>query len=174
MNRELTLVLWALARLPSENLPRVACEWLANGLDSSALRELAGISSPIMSDVGPLFKRALAELSIVPPKKDDALWFLARYHSTRIVDGVVTPYEGARRIWWEVSNELETPSQLLLSFVGAASELEDLPERTAQYGHDRKKCARELEEGIIESAREVLAKERNQSPEPTRCARGSS
>jgi hypothetical protein len=167
MNRELTLALWTLGRLPSEDLPAIATDWLAEGLDSRSLRELAGVASPVMSDAGPLFERAFCELSIVPPKKETALWFLARHHAQRIVEGVVTPYEGARQIWWEVSNELNAPDQLLLSFVGAASELEDLPERTAQDGHDRKKYARELEEMIFESARELLKKEPNKAPEPT-------
>jgi hypothetical protein len=159
MNRELTLALWSLGRIPSECLPSLACECLADGLDSHALRELGGVSSPIMSDVGPLFERALLELNIITPKKEEALWFLARYHASRIVDGVVTPYEGARRIWWEVSNEIESPDQLLLSFVGAASELEDLPDRTERDRCDRRVYARDLEKSIVESARALLARD---------------
>jgi hypothetical protein len=172
MTRDHILALWTLGRLPSEDLPKLACAWLADGLDSRTLRELGGVCAPTMSEVGPLFDLALRELGIDPPKKEDALWFLARYHAKRIVDGVVTPYEGARKIWWEVSNSFEPSHQLLLSFVGAASELEDLPGRTAQDGHDRKKYARELEEGIIEAAQEVPTKEPNQTSQPTRSARG--
>lgn len=161
MNRDHVLALWTLGRLSSDDLPKVACEWLADGENSVALRELGGVSAPVMSEVGPLFARALRELGIVPPNKDDALWFLASYYAQSIVDGVVTPYSGARKIWKEVANGFEAPDQLLLSFVGAASELEDLPERTVDDGHDRKLYARELEQGIIEAAREVLDKRLN-------------
>jgi hypothetical protein len=175
MNRELTLTFWVLRRLPSEELPRVAAEWLAEGLDSPSLRELAGVSSPQMSDVGPLFESALSELHFSPPKKEEALRFLARHFARQIVDGVISPYEGARKIWWQVSNEVEARDPLLLSFVGAASEIEDLPERTEQDGYDRKKYAQELEEMIVASARELLKEEPNQSPEPTApSGRGSS
>lgn len=167
MNREHALALWTLHRLPSGMLPSLACDWLSDSFDSPALRELAGVLSPTMSEVGPLFERAVKDLDFDLPTKEEALWFLARLHAQQIVDGVVTPYEGARRIWWEVSNAMDHSDQLLLSFVGGASELEDLPERTAQDGYDRTKYARDLEEGIVQSARELLRRESNQPVEPT-------
>jgi hypothetical protein len=163
MNHSLILTLWSLRRLRSDELPQVAAEWLADGLDSAALRELAGISSPEMSEVGPLFEKAASQLQMTIPEKEEALAFLARHYAQQIVDGALSPYDGARRIWWQVSNELDAPSQLLLSFVGAASEIEDLPERSLQDGYDRKKYAGELEAMIIASARELLKTEPNQA-----------
>ena len=151
--------------MPSEELPRIGAEWLAEGLDSPSLRELAGTSSPQMSDVGPLFEKVLSELHFVLPKKEEALSLLARHYAQQIIDGVVSPYDGARKIWWQVSNELERSDPLLLSFVGAASEIEELPERTEQDGCDRQKYARELEEMIVASARQLLKEVPNK---PTR------
>jgi hypothetical protein len=175
MNRGLTLTFWTLRRLPSEELPRIAADWLAEGLDSPSLRELAGTSSPQMSDVGPLFEKALSELHFTLPKKEEALRFLARHYAQQIVGGAASPYDGARKIWWQVSNESERSDPLLLSFVGAASEIEDLPKRTEQDGYDRKKYARELEEMIVGSARQLLKEEPNQTLEPTApSGRGSS
>jgi hypothetical protein len=167
MNRSLTLTLWALHRLESEELPKIAADWLAEGLDSRSLRELAGIAYAEMSEVGPLFDKALAELMIAIPKKDEALMFLARHYAQQIVDGVVTPYDGARKIWWQVSNSLDAHSQLLMPFVGAASELEDLPERTAEDGYDRKEYAAELEDSIISNARRLLEETPIQAPQTT-------
>jgi hypothetical protein len=162
MNRSLTLTLWALGRLPSDQLPQVATDWLTEGLDSPSLRQLAGVGSPVMSEVGPLFEKVLAELEIVAPKKEAALVLLGRHYAQQIIEGAIPPYKGARSIWWEVTNAIDKPGQLLLTFVGAASELEDLPERTLEDGHDRTTYARELEATIVASARELL----HQTAEP--------
>jgi len=162
MNRPLTLTLWALGRLPSEQLPQVATDWLAEGFDSPSLRQLAGVGSPVMSEVGPLFEKVLAELEIAAPKKEAALMFLARHYAQQIIEGGISPYDGARKIWWQITNALDKPGQLLLTFVGAASELEELPERTLQDGYDRKTYARELEATIVSGARELL----NRTAEP--------
>jgi len=156
MSRSLTLTLWALHRLPSEQLPEVATDWLVSGLDSPSLCELAGLGSTVMSEAGPLFERALAELKITVPSEDEALMSLARHYARQIVEGAMSPYDGARKIWWEVYNALEKPNELLVTFVGAASELEDLPVRTFQDGYDRRKYASELEGTIVSTAREVL------------------
>jgi len=150
------LNLWALNRLPSESLVQIAADWLANGLDSPSLRELAGIHLPVMSEVGPLFQQALTELHLAVPPVETARLFLAHHYAQQIIDGTVSPYAGAQKIWWEVCIELDRPSPLLLSFVGAASELDELPERALQDGFDRSKYARELEEIIVASAREIL------------------
>lgn len=156
MDLSLTLALWALDRLSSDQLPLVAADWLSEGRDAPALRELAGIQSPAMSEVGPLFSRALSELRLIPPAKEEALGLLGHHYAQQIVEGVVSPYEGARMIWWQVANSMDRPSEILLSFVGAASELDDLSERSSEDGLDRAKYRRELEEMVVESARALL------------------
>ena len=161
MDHSLTLALWSLGRLKSEELPVIASTWLAGGLDSPSLRQLAGEASPIMSDVAPLFERSLAELELRAPGKEEALHRLARYYAERIINGTMSPHEGAGMIWWEVTNQLDTPSPLFLSFVGAASELDEIPD-ILEDGADRREYVRELETSIVANARKLLEEEPNQ------------
>src|SRR5256885_8489053 len=95
---------WRTELLRSDELPNIASSWMANGLDSPSLRELAGVLHPEMSDVEPLFKKAIMELNIELPTKDEALITIARHYASQIVNQTITPYEGATKIWWEVSN----------------------------------------------------------------------
>lgn len=148
--------LFVVGRMESDRLPGLAAGWLADGLDSPSLRALAGAELPIMSEVAPLFRKALHEIGVDIPTKDEALMMFARDYAERIVAGSLTAHAGAGLIWWHVTNEMERPSQLLLSFVGAASELDDLEDRTAEDGADRKEYRRQLEEQILESARDLL------------------
>lgn len=147
---------YVLGRVSSDQLPRFAADWLNDGLDSPALRRLAGEESPIMSEVAPIFEKALKELGISIPKKSSALQLLARDYAEKIIQGSLTPHAGAGFISWHVANQLEKAGPLLLSFVGAASELDELEERTAEDGFDRKEYKRELETLILDSARKLL------------------
>jgi hypothetical protein len=156
MNIPLILAYWKLQRLRSEELPQIATDWMGVGMDSPALRELAGIEEPAMSTVGPLFERALRESGMHLPSRDEALMTLARHYAQQIVEGAMTPYEGARKIWWDVSNDYGEKLPILLRFVGAASEIEDLPERTLQDGINREQYIQELENLIMASAKELL------------------
>ena len=148
--------LLVVGRMESERIPGFAAEWLTDGFDSPALRTLAGVESPIMSEVAPLFRKAMHEIGVDIPTKDEALMMLARDYAGRIIAGSLTAHAGAGLIWWHVTNEMERPNHLLLSFVGAASELDDLEDRTAEDGADRQEYRRQLENQILESARELL------------------
>jgi hypothetical protein len=165
MNQQHMLALWALGRLPSEELPRIAAEWLADGIDTPAIRELAGISSPEMPDVGPLFSKALSSTHLRELTRDEALRTIAQQYAQEIVEGKVTPHEGARKVWKEVNLESGCDS-LLSPFIGAASELEDLPDRTEKDGRDRETYRRQLNDLIISAARALLKTEPNQSRDP--------
>jgi len=77
-----------------------------------------------MSEVLPVFERAMRELQLVPLDKQQALRVLARHYAHAIVSGEVEPYQGARMIWDELSEDYE-PFDELSTFVGAASEIED-------------------------------------------------
>jgi hypothetical protein len=156
MSPILTLALFKLGRLQSEELPQIATSWMVNGVDSPSLRQLAGLASPIMSEAGPLFEKTLAELQTPLPSKNDALMILARNFAQQIVDGTISPHNGAGQIWWRVSNEMDAHDPLLLPFVGAASELDDLDDRTLEDGHDRKNYREELTASIVASARGLL------------------
>ncbi len=50
-------------------------------------------------EVGPLFTKALSELGIPVPSRDEASMTIAREFARQIIAGESSPYEGARRIW---------------------------------------------------------------------------
>ena len=104
---------------------------LQRGVRSDALSVLAGELHPDMDVVGPLFARTLDQLCISNPTKIGAQLTVAHFYAKAIREGHLTPYDGARKIWWDISNELDSPAPILLTFEGAASEIEDLPGRYA-------------------------------------------
>ena len=156
---------YVMGHFRGDDLPPIATDALAEGFDSASLRVLAGEMNPAMSDAGPLFERSLAEIGLRLPTKQEAALIIGKHYARRILRGDLTPYEGAVRIWYNVSNRLSAPCQVLLHFVGAASEIEDIPERghlpwtrrrlIRQYEEDIKKSARELTE--IEDAEQLAA-----------------
>src|SRR5437867_2729085 len=89
-----------LGLLRSAELPRVAMEALAQGLDSPALRRLAGELKPTASECEPQFRQALSQLSIPLPTREAARLIVARYYAMQIVNGLISPYRGACHIWW--------------------------------------------------------------------------
>ena len=141
-------VLWVLGQLGSEQLPAVASTALEQGFDSAALRQLAGEIDTTAATCEPLFRRALAELSIPFPDRRAAQIGVALYHARRIVEGSVSPYQGARAIWWGAANDAQLDHSphwdKLAQFVGLASEYEDNPSNRDAYAADIMKAARDL------------------------------
>lgn len=158
MAHELTPIqaasLWALAQLQGATLGELGVEWLGK-YDSPALRRLAGETSTTLTEHSALFVAVLEELGFQIPSKNEACFVVADLFARKILDGKLSPHEGARKIWWHASNEYEGRSELLLTFVGAASELDDLPERTSEDGLDRAEYRKQLEQDIIKAAHEV-------------------
>jgi hypothetical protein len=74
-----TAAKFVLGLIQSWEIPPVADRALSNGEYSPALAELASIVTPIMSDVEPLFIKALAELGLRIPARVDAAWSIVRY-----------------------------------------------------------------------------------------------
>ncbi|CAG0948953.1 hypothetical protein PHYC_00071 [Phycisphaerales bacterium] len=68
----------SLGLLHSEDLPTIADRALSDGVYSDSLAELANTANPMMSEVGPLFRAAFAELGIGPMPRKDAAWLLTR------------------------------------------------------------------------------------------------
>ncbi|HEY2794762.1 MAG TPA: hypothetical protein VGJ28_20545, partial [Micromonosporaceae bacterium] len=97
----LEVAAWRLAigDLPSEDLPAIATEALLGGLDSPALRVLAGQSRYDVRDSADLFRAALDELRIELPDADSAHWQLARRIAGDIVAGRITSARGAAELW---------------------------------------------------------------------------
>ena len=157
METELAAANWNLGYLASEELPRIALAWLSTGLDSPSLRILAGESQPIMSEVGPMFERALQELNIPTPSPAEATMQIARHIAHEIVTGFRTPYAGAKEIW-RLSSSCGTVDTLL-AFVGQASDYEDFNDyqHLKYYGEEHcKKVVKEIEAEIIEEAHKLI------------------
>ena len=114
---------FALGTLMSADLPVLATNLLADGLDTPAIRALAGVAQPTLSEAGPLFERVMLELTLPPFGKQQALRVLVRQYAEAIVAGEIAPYEGAMKIW-DLSDQYE-PFQEVSSFVGLASQVDD-------------------------------------------------
>jgi hypothetical protein len=105
---------------------------------------------PIWSEVGPLFERALADLRIPIPSRDQACSILAHEYARQIIAGEISPIEGASRIWWDVVIEPEVDPSLLV-FAGLASCWDDL-------GQNRQA----LEADILREARRLISAEEDE------------
>ena len=90
---------YALDILSSDELVRGANSALDSGVYSDSLAELALTKSPIMSDVGPLFEAALAELGLpLFTPKDAALSLIERY-TTAILHATLSPEQGTSLLY---------------------------------------------------------------------------
>lgn len=145
MDLEIAAALLALGKLTSDDVIAAASSALDRGVYSKSLGLLL-YEQPIWSEVGPLFTKALAELGALVPRRDEALRIIAREYARQILAGEISPYEGARRIWWDVANEPDADPELIV-FVGLASEWEDASPHRSAY-----------EAEIVEEARRLLAK----------------
>ena len=97
--------LWRMGQLPPEDVPNVACGALERGLDSPALRYLAGLQRPTSRDIGKAFDDACLHLGIAPAstevvtQRKDSEWIwnatqIAKRVSTQILSGTLDPVEG--------------------------------------------------------------------------------
>lgn len=151
MDLNIAAARFALNKLSTDQAIDVASSALDSGRYSDSLGQLMS-QLPVWSEVGPIFKKALAELNIAIPPRAQAILILARDYARQIVMQELSPYEGARRIWWELANEPDA-DQSLLDFVGLASEWEDAPQYRVDYDAD-----------IVEEARRLLAKNQDETP----------
>jgi hypothetical protein len=87
MRLEVVVARWILGLVPSEELPDIAVHALEVGLDTPALRQLAGELRPIMRDAGPIFEKVLVELGTRLPTKSEAGLIVAREYATEITEG---------------------------------------------------------------------------------------
>jgi hypothetical protein len=100
-------------QLPPEEVPRIACDALEGGLDSPALRYLAGLERPTSCEIGCAFDDACSQLGIVPAsantaekRRSDAwMWNatqIAKHISAQILNGTLDPAEGLSLLCREV------------------------------------------------------------------------
>ena len=150
---------WALDKLPSEDAPPLAQEALRLGYDGKNVRRIAGLISPVRADLLPLMPGFLAEMGMSTGiTREEAAWALTRSIAKGMLDGHITPYEGASFIWREIVNQVWPNQQHpLLSFVGWASDYEDCESYTERPDKRR----REIEKEIAEEARALLASQQS-------------
>ena len=82
----------------SEALPKVADDALSAGIYSPSLAELATTRNPIMSDVGPFLEKAIHELGMKLPDREQAVDILLRFYISETAAGNVAPREGLYRV----------------------------------------------------------------------------
>ena len=130
----------AVGAQPAEDLPGLAVDALARGVDSPAVTQLAGQSPGDVRGSGDLFEQVLDELAIATPTEQDALWKLVRFTCGEIVTRTVTPLTGAQWIWHSAYHRMEDNGDLRI-FVGLASEGEDYGVHQQTHSDDRQEVA---------------------------------
>ncbi|MFC4856757.1 hypothetical protein [Actinophytocola glycyrrhizae] len=134
----------------SDELIRTALDALIGGVDTPALRQLAGLTRGEEPEAHDLFEQVIHELDLAPSLPDhpaDARWVLIRWWCRLIVDGDLSPVEGGQRIstmWSEVGY-----ADAIRPIVGAVSQWEDW---TEHYDVARETCAEE----IVAAAQQLL------------------
>ncbi|MDH6143276.1 hypothetical protein P3T35_005310 [Kitasatospora sp. GP30] len=135
----------ALANQPSEELPMLAAEALAAGVDSPALRELAGLSRSDASQ--DLFIQAMTELGHPIPGRQDAWRRLMLWEAEALLEGTRQPYQAGHEIYWCACHLERSPhiESVIVEFLGLWSTWEDHPiDREATERAMREAAARLL------------------------------
>jgi hypothetical protein len=102
-----------------EEAIRLAADLLAEGIDSGALVQLASQPADLKvidgNEVEVLFRTALAEVGVEPVSQEAAGWTMARWIAASMVERVVSPAEGALRLWflWEECGRAGELSEML-------------------------------------------------------------
>jgi hypothetical protein len=79
----------------AERLPGAAIEALEDGYDTPSLRQLAGAEGRDYESIRKLLLRAMSELGVAMPSLSEAGIWSARRIARDILDGHISPYDGA-------------------------------------------------------------------------------
>ncbi|WP_052434813.1 hypothetical protein [Streptacidiphilus melanogenes] len=118
---QLFVVAWqyVVGIVESEDLPMRAAELLAAGLDSLALRDLAGRGkSEITTELSELFRQAVHELGESMPSKETAERCLLHHLAGQLAAGTKTPGEVAARVWQGLTSAQTGAEREFLQAVG--------------------------------------------------------
>ena len=127
MDLETIVAFFRLSYFDSQDLQQLTLMLLERHETSECLLELLVEEGYRYEEKRSVFEGFLQEQSIRLPCVQEAMLVVAQYYAQGIINNECTPHQGARKIWFEVCSNLSDPSELLLSFVTAASEIEDLP-----------------------------------------------
>lgn len=128
-----TVGAWVLGILDPRDLPDFATALLVRGLDGRYLRELAGLLPVDVAEADRLFREAIQELRWSIPDRGTAARSYARCISRFILNGEITPYEGAQALA-EASIEVRDKTfHELDPFIYTSSEYRDRPQDRAMF-----------------------------------------
>lgn len=147
---DLATATWEAEDLPGEALPRAALAALDAGCDTPSLCVLAGLVAPAWSEVRPLIARIRAERGLpeLSTAERDELRMVDL--AARIVDGELTPRQGAREAWALVT-ELDRHGDDELSPIAYVDDSYDL---LGVIAEDRG----QLDAIVVSAARALLAR----------------
>lgn len=98
--------LYKLGKLSSDQIVSLANDWLEKYLYTENIDELSMVKNPVMSDVGPIFERAMEELEIKEPSKIEAANTIIHITLKKIVANEIAPDDGASFLYWGVHHEI--------------------------------------------------------------------
>ena len=123
-----------LLRLIELNVVRESAEALIRaGSELPTVVDLMNLSDEVTrEEVLRLLEAVLSESRLPIPDPVEARRIVARQYASQIVDGTIAPYDGARKIWWELWTDCRELVELAV-FAGLASEYEDDASHRADY-----------------------------------------
>jgi hypothetical protein len=135
---------YALGTISVEDLPGLAADVLEAGYDAPSLRRLAASQGRDREEIRRTFAKTLQEFGTRMPSQEEAVLSAARRIARSVLEGEISPYQGARRIWWDLYSRFGQPESLS-GFVGLASEYEDAPKHQDEISrHIIEECERIL------------------------------
>lgn len=146
MDIDLAQALYTIRRLPGEQLPQLAVDFIAAGHDTPPLRELAGLNRPTLRDAGALFEQVLSELGRGAMTHGQVAVVIAVDLAKRVVSGELPPHEAAAR-GASYGSDLDYPP-VLSRYAAADDDYECFPDRRA-----------EIDEAVIAYAKQLVAGE---------------
>src|SRR5262249_22895870 len=117
---------WQRGRLRSQELPDIAREILAAGLDAPALYELVGLVNPTTEEAAPLFRLALEQLGRFSGTIEDQPLHIAAELAQRILDREIGLLAGCREMV-AVCNRGKLRDSNFDVFIAVESETDMLP-----------------------------------------------
>lgn len=143
-----------------QDLQKCAEALAAQGLDSPGLTQLLISDSPYSEDTRVLFEKAAKELGHEIPTKAEAVSGLVRGLAESIVNGELSEYEGALKIWKEVLCALEKIPDDLWVFKSEASLIESCMTDFEEHGSDHTALVEVSQANIMSAAKTWLARRR--------------
>ena len=122
---------WTLQNVHSEDVLDICKALLEDGLDSSSLRKLAGLSTDELHEVPQLLRRLFGEMNLEELTKIEAAWLLVHEYAAQIQTGKMGAYEGAQRIG-QFGNAFDPLFPYLRTFVAAWYEWDEYPEHSQE------------------------------------------